>query len=63
MVPLSFQLKEGGEEVWLSPYVYIASLWEKIAALLDQNERYIYMLIGNTLATCIYRPACLHCFN
>ena len=40
MVPLSFQLKEGGEEIRLSPYVYVTSLWEKVTALLDQKKRY-----------------------
>ena len=37
----SFPLKEGGgggEEVRTAPYVYVSSLWDKVA-LLDQHER------------------------
>ena len=38
-VPFSFSLKEGGEEMRLAPYAYVTSLWERIEALLDQNDR------------------------
>ena len=37
--PFSFSLKEGGEEIRPAPYVYVASLWEKVKAMLDQHER------------------------
>lgn len=39
MVTLSFPLKEGGEEVKPSPYVYVTSLWDKVESLLEQNDR------------------------
>lgn len=32
--PFSFSLKEGGEEVRIAPYVYVASLWDKVQAML-----------------------------
>ena len=41
--PFSFMLKEGGEEIRSSPYVYVASLWEKVRSMLDQSERYMYL--------------------
>ena len=37
--PFSFTVKEGGEEIRPSPYVYVTSLWEKVKSMLDQNER------------------------
>ena len=37
--PFSFTLKEGGEEIHSAPYVYVASQWEKVRAMLDQHER------------------------
>ena len=38
-VPFSFSVKEGGEEMRVAPYAYVISLWEKIEAMLDQNDR------------------------
>ena len=38
-VPFSFNLKEGGEEMRLAPYAYVTSLWDKIEAMLDQNDK------------------------
>ena len=38
-VPLTFPLKEGGEEVKLRPYAYIPDLWTQIVQLLESNER------------------------
>ena len=35
----SFTLKEGGEEIRSSPYVYVSNLWDKLRSMLDQNER------------------------
>lgn len=37
--PFSFSLKEGGEEIHPSPFVYVTSLWDKVRSMLDQNER------------------------
>lgn len=37
--PFSFTLKEGGEEIRLAPYVYVASLWDKVSSMLDQLDR------------------------
>ena len=34
-----FSLKEGGEEIRVAPYVYVASLWDKVSSMLDQLER------------------------
>ena len=39
--PFSFSLKEGGEEIRVAPYVYVASLWDKVSSMLDQLDRYI----------------------
>ena len=38
-VPLTFPLREGGEEVKLRPYAYIPDLWIQIVQLLESNER------------------------
>lgn len=38
-VPFSFSLKDGGEEMRLAPYAYVTSLWDKIEAMLDQNDK------------------------
>ena len=38
-VPLTFTLKEGGEEVRLRPYGYIPDIWSKIVQLLEDNDR------------------------
>ncbi len=37
-VPLTFPLREGGEEVKLRPYAYIPDLWIQIVQLLESNE-------------------------
>ena len=39
-VPMTFSLKEGGEEVKPAPYSYIPDLWEKIETTIYENERY-----------------------
>ena len=37
--PFSFSFKEGGEEIRVAPYVYVASLWDKVSSMLDQLDR------------------------
>ena len=39
--PFSFALKEGGEEIRSSSFVYVKSLQDKVESMLDQNERYV----------------------
>ena len=51
-VPMSFSLKDGNEEIRLTPYAYIPNLWEKMEQLLNDNERYgktVYIITQTTI--------------
>ncbi len=40
-VPMTFRLKEGGEEIRAVPLVYIPNLQKKVFDLLDENNKYV----------------------
>lgn len=48
-VPLTFPLKERGEEVRLRPYGYITDIWAQVKQLLEDNERYKQRKLSNSL--------------
>ena len=48
-VPFTFSLKEGSEEVYLAPYVYITSLWDKIESILTKMTSNTYLTTHCTL--------------
>ena len=53
-VPLSFRLKDGGEEIRPAPMSYIPNLWHKIKDMLNESDNNITKYV-----THIYRNACL----
>ena len=53
-VPLSFRLKDGGEEIRPAPMAYIPNLWQKIEDMLNESDNNITEYV-----THVYRNACL----
>ena len=43
-VPMTFRLKDGGEEIRAVPLVYIPNLQKKVFDLLDENNTYVSIL-------------------